>query len=579
MTPKSLLRLPQATNRIEHLTDGQFFPVLGEPRVDRRQGRALCSVHRQDLLRPHRPTHARGRRTGRRRPRRAALPLPAGRDPRARRVLPEPARGRLGAGGAAQHGRARAHVTAPDADPARAPRVRLHRPARARQPGRGLPGRAHQRAEPDPRARRSTSSSRCRCTPARNRASAKSASASDAALQRGGAGARAAAGRRSSSSRQPGRSSKAWPARATRVARSPACAAASAAQKSSSWLSGARSRRLRVAAPAASSVAPRRRGRRPGGQVVGVVRGRAAARARRSGSGWSSTRKVDCGAPGRARGGDDEQRRGLAAAHVAARRLGRLERRQQPPGEGAGPRPRRRGHRGQTVGAAIMLAWQETPAADRWPAYGDAAGAGVRADPPARVDDGDLAHVARLVGGQHRGERVRRGAARREPVERARAVGRLGDRLRRRPRRRPVAPTARSGRRRTSATARPRRARRSPRRGRRSSRYRVASGDATLAPHGARAVLDRVRAIPPGFVRTYGDVSPGAPRFAGLVLSHCDDPTVPWFRDRAGGRLARQGRAPARAARGRRRPVQAASASTCGRHACRTSLGAMWIQP
>ncbi len=33
MTPKSLLRLPQATNRIEHLTEARFFPVLGEPRV------------------------------------------------------------------------------------------------------------------------------------------------------------------------------------------------------------------------------------------------------------------------------------------------------------------------------------------------------------------------------------------------------------------------------------------------------------------------------------------------------------------------------------------------------------------
>jgi 2-oxoglutarate dehydrogenase E1 component len=33
-TPKSLLRLPQATNRIEHLSEGRFFPVLPEPRVD-----------------------------------------------------------------------------------------------------------------------------------------------------------------------------------------------------------------------------------------------------------------------------------------------------------------------------------------------------------------------------------------------------------------------------------------------------------------------------------------------------------------------------------------------------------------
>jgi 2-oxoglutarate dehydrogenase E1 component len=33
------------------------------------------------------------------------------------RQLPEPARGRVGPGGAAQHGRPRAHVPAPDADP------------------------------------------------------------------------------------------------------------------------------------------------------------------------------------------------------------------------------------------------------------------------------------------------------------------------------------------------------------------------------------------------------------------------------------------------------------------------------
>jgi len=34
MTPKSLLRMPQATNRIQHLSDTQFYPVLGEPRVE-----------------------------------------------------------------------------------------------------------------------------------------------------------------------------------------------------------------------------------------------------------------------------------------------------------------------------------------------------------------------------------------------------------------------------------------------------------------------------------------------------------------------------------------------------------------
>jgi alkylated DNA nucleotide flippase Atl1 len=55
-------------------------------------------------------------------------------------------------------------------------------------------------------------------------------------------------------------------------------------------------------------------------------------------------------------------------------------------------------------------------------------------------------------------------------------------------------------------------------------------------------VLRRIRAIPPGFVRTYGDVSPGAPRFAGYVLHHIGD-TVPWHRVvRADGSLAKGNR-------------------------------------
>jgi alkylated DNA nucleotide flippase Atl1 len=42
-------------------------------------------------------------------------------------------------------------------------------------------------------------------------------------------------------------------------------------------------------------------------------------------------------------------------------------------------------------------------------------------------------------------------------------------------------------------------------------------------------VLARVRAIPEGFVRSYGDLSPGAPRFSGTVLSRTDE-NVPWWR-------------------------------------------------
>lgn len=56
-------------------------------------------------------------------------------------------------------------------------------------------------------------------------------------------------------------------------------------------------------------------------------------------------------------------------------------------------------------------------------------------------------------------------------------------------------------------------------------------------------ILDRVRAVPVGFVRTYGDISPGAPRVAGAVLHGCDDPTVPWHRIvRADGSLAKGAR-------------------------------------
>jgi alkylated DNA nucleotide flippase Atl1 len=57
------------------------------------------------------------------------------------------------------------------------------------------------------------------------------------------------------------------------------------------------------------------------------------------------------------------------------------------------------------------------------------------------------------------------------------------------------------------------------------------------------AILRRVRAIPPGYVRTYGDVSPGAPRLAGYVLSRIDAHDAPWHRVvRADGSLAKGAR-------------------------------------
>ena len=47
--------------------------------------------------------------------------------------------------------------------------------------------------------------------------------------------------------------------------------------------------------------------------------------------------------------------------------------------------------------------------------------------------------------------------------------------------------------------------------------------------HRAAEVLRRVRSVPDGRVTTYGDLAPGAPRFAGAVLSATDE-DVPWQR-------------------------------------------------
>lgn len=59
-------------------------------------------------------------------------------------------------------------------------------------------------------------------------------------------------------------------------------------------------------------------------------------------------------------------------------------------------------------------------------------------------------------------------------------------------------------------------------------------------------ILARVRRIPPGYVRTYGDISPGAPRYAGTALRHAPE-DVPWWRVvRADGSLAKGERQAAR---------------------------------
>lgn len=53
-------------------------------------------------------------------------------------------------------------------------------------------------------------------------------------------------------------------------------------------------------------------------------------------------------------------------------------------------------------------------------------------------------------------------------------------------------------------------------------------------------IIALVRAVPEGFVTTYGDLSPRAPRLAGTVLGRCEDPDLPWHRIvRADGSLAK----------------------------------------
>ena len=71
-------------------------------------------------------------------------------------------------------------------------------------------------------------------------------------------------------------------------------------------------------------------------------------------------------------------------------------------------------------------------------------------------------------------------------------------------------------------------------------------------------------------MRTYGDVSPGAPRVAGMVLHGCDDPAVPWHRIvRADGSLAKGERQRALLER-EGVPFRGGGGSTCASPGCRT---------
>src|ERR1700730_16095940 len=53
------------------------------------------------------------------------------------------------------------------------------------------------------------------------------------------------------------------------------------------------------------------------------------------------------------------------------------------------------------------------------------------------------------------------------------------------------------------------------------------SADPDAVSRAAR-VAERVRAIPPGFVRTFADIDPAAPRTVGRILARTHD--LPWHR-------------------------------------------------
>jgi methylated-DNA-protein-cysteine methyltransferase related protein len=60
--------------------------------------------------------------------------------------------------------------------------------------------------------------------------------------------------------------------------------------------------------------------------------------------------------------------------------------------------------------------------------------------------------------------------------------------------------------------------------------------------HREARILGRVRAIPEGFVSTYGDIDPRAPRLVGLILATTDE-ALPWQRVvRADGSLPKGSR-------------------------------------
>ena len=68
----------------------------------------------------------------------------------------------------------------------------------------------------------------------------------------------------------------------------------------------------------------------------------------------------------------------------------------------------------------------------------------------------------------------------------------------------------------------------------------MGTADSLIDSARAREALRRARSVPEGFVATYADLCPEAPRFGGMVMAACTDPSVPWHRIvRSDGSLAK----------------------------------------
>ena len=118
---------------------------------------------------------------------------------------------------------------------------------------------------------------------------------------------------------------------------------------------------------------------------------------------------------------DDDEPRGLPAAVVAACRLRRIERGEQPLGERAGCRVERLTHRRPDLGRAEHVPLHAHVLRGQVAGMGDAALAGMRCGRAARIDERDLPDLAALVGLEQLVERLARALVPR-PAARARAA-------------------------------------------------------------------------------------------------------------------------------------------------------------